>query len=220
MKTQKSILITAAIALLIAAGSARADTFYFTSDHCSGGCGTAPFGSVTLTQSGANVDVTVSLFAGYKFVRTGAGDFMNFLFDDSGISVGNITNIVSATGQGMTATGSVIPGLFANGTGTWMWGIYCWTCGTGGTDAFAGPITFTVTSTTLAQMEVGHPVVGFGTELFVADVLAPNSNTGDVAVDPPPKVQTVVTVPDGGTTLMLLGTALSGLGLARRFFWR
>jgi VPDSG-CTERM motif len=28
------------------------------------------------------------------------------------------------------------------------------------------------------------------------------------------------TVPDGGTTLMLLGSALSGLGLVRRFFWR
>lgn len=27
-------------------------------------------------------------------------------------------------------------------------------------------------------------------------------------------------VPDGGTTLMLLGSALSGLGVMRRFFWR
>ena len=189
-----------------------------TSDHCSGGCGTAPFGTVTLTQSGANVDVTVSLFTGYKFVQTGAGAGMNFLFDNSAITLANITNIVSATGQAMTATGSVIPGLHADGTGTWMWGIYCWTCGTGATDAFAGPITFRVTNTTLAQMEVGHPVVGFGTELFVADVLAPNGNTGPVDVNTPPKG--VQTIPDGGTTLMLLGTALSGLGLARRFFWR
>lgn len=31
---------------------------------------------------------------------------------------------------------------------------------------------------------------------------------------------TTPSVPDGGTTLMLLGSALGGLGLVRRFFWR
>jgi len=103
----------------------------------------------------------------------------------------------------------------ADGTGTWMWGIFCTNCGNGGAGAFAGPISFTVTNTTIAQMTVGHPVNGFGTELFVADILAGNGNTGDVDVNTPPN-----NVPDGGTTLMLLGSALSGLGLARRFFWR
>jgi hypothetical protein len=65
-------------------------------------------------------------------------------------------------------------------------------------------------------MTVGHPVNGFGTELFVADILSGTTgNTGPVDVNTPPN-----NVPDGGTTLMLLGSALSGLGLARRFFWR
>jgi VPDSG-CTERM motif len=213
MKTQKSILITAAIALLIAAGSARADTFFLTSDHCTGGCGTAPYGSVTLTQSGANVDVTVTLFAGYSFVKTGAGGFMAFLFDNSAITIANITNIQSSGGPTLTAVAGM-PTIHADGTGDWMWGIACLSCAQGGAGAFTGPITFTVTSTTIAQMTVGHNVTGFGNELFVADVLAPNGNTGPVDAN------ATGTVPDGGTTLLLLGTALSGLGLARRFFWR
>jgi hypothetical protein len=102
-----------------------------------------------------------------------------------------------------------------------MWGIFCTNCGNGAAGAFKGGITFTVTNTTIAQMTVGHPVAGFGTELFVVDMFSSNlngntgtGNTGPVDVNTPPSV------PDGGTTLMLLGTALSGLGLARRFFWR
>ena len=105
----------------------------------------------------------------------------------------------------------------ADGTGTWMWGIFCTNCGNGGAGKFAGPISFTVTNTTLAQIEVGHPVNGFGNELFVADILSGTTgNTGDVDVN----TQRVVGTPDGGTTLMLLGSAFTGLGLVRRFFWR
>src|SRR5215831_17262877 len=107
MKNQKMILAVVATALLIAAGSARADkiltpsvsdTFNLTSDHCTGGCGTAPFGTVMLTQNGANVDVTVTLNAGYKFVKTGAGGDMYFLFDNSLITLASIVNISSNGG--------------------------------------------------------------------------------------------------------------------------
>ena len=215
MRTPKIILGIVATGLLMAASSALADTFTFTSDHCSGGCGpqAGGFGTVTLTQVGANVNVNVSLLNGNFFVETGAGGGMNFLFDDAAITLGNITNIVSGTGQPMAAQ---MGPIMADGTGTWMWGIFCTNCGNGGAGKFAGPISFTVTNTTLAQMETGHAVNGFGTELFVADILSGTTgNTGDVDVNTPP-----VTAPDGGTTLMLLGSALSGLGLARRFFWR
>src|SRR5262249_39684825 len=154
MKTQKSILITAAIALLIAAGSARADTFFLTSDHCTGGCGTPPFGTVTLTQSGANVDVTVTLFAGYQFVKTGAGGMMYFLFDNStpGMTTANITNIQSGPGGPVLTAFTGMPTIHADGTGNWMWGIGCASCAQGAAGAFTGPITFTVTGTTIAAM--------------------------------------------------------------------
>ena len=101
--------------------------------------------------------------------------------------------------------------IHADGTGDWMWGIGCADCPNGGAGAFPGPITFTVTNTTLAAMEVGHFVNGYGTELFVADILSGTTkNTGPVDVNTP-------SVPDGGATLMLLGMALGALGVVRRY---
>jgi hypothetical protein len=212
MKLLKYIMLLPAIGLLLAASSARADLFQFTSDHTSDGAGTPPFGTVLLTDNGAGgVDVTVTLKSGYQFVSTGSGAFMNFLFDDANISLADITNI-QAAGEVMAAAGSN-PGTFhADGTGTWMWGVFSTTQGQGGSDPFSGPITFTVNNTTLADMEVGHAVNGFGTELFVADIIAPNGSTGPIDVNTPP------VVPDSGATATLLGLGLAGLsGLRARF---
>ena len=186
---------------------AKADTFNFTSDHCTAACGPqSSFGTVTLTQVGSNVNVVVSLLNGNQFVKTGAGGFMYFLFDNTGITLANITSISGAP-AGTTAFAGPI---HADGTGDWAWGIGCASCAIGGGAAFPGPITFTVTNTTIALMTVGHPVSGFGTELFVADILSGTTGlTGDVDVN--------THVPDGGATVMLLGTALGALGMARRF---
>ena len=188
---------------------AKADTFNFTSDHCTVACGPqSSFGTVTLTQVGANVNVVVSLLNGNQFVKTGAGGNMYFLFDNTGITLANITSISGAP----AGTTAFMGPIMANGTGSWGWGIGCASCAVGGGAAFPGPITFTVTNTTLAAMEVGHSVSGFGTELFVADILSGTTGaTGDVDVNTPAHV------PDGGATVMLLGTALGALGMARRF---
>ena len=83
-----SVAAILAIGLLLAASSARADLFNLTSDHCSGGCGPqTSFGTVELTQVGANVNVTVSLLNGNQFIETGSGAMMNFLFDDAAITL-------------------------------------------------------------------------------------------------------------------------------------
>jgi hypothetical protein len=192
---------------------AKADTFNFTSDHCTGGCGPqSSFGTVTLTQVGNNVTVVVSLLHGNQWVQTGAGGNMYFLFDNAGINLADITNIVMSGNPGGPTTAFAGP-IHADGTGNWMWGIGCATCPTGGTGAFGGSLTFTVVGTTLAEMEVGHAVNGFGTELFVADILSGTTGkTGLVDVNTPPQG-----VPDGGATLMLLGAALGTLGMARRY---
>ncbi len=73
------------VGMLATPTSLHAITFNFTSDHCDGGCGTAPFGTVTLTQNGANVDVNVHLNSGYSFIKTGAADFENFKFHPTGV---------------------------------------------------------------------------------------------------------------------------------------
>src|SRR5437667_7636544 len=120
---------------------AKADTFNFTSDHCTGGCGPqASFGTVTLTQVGSNVNVVVSLLNGNQFVKTGAGGNMYFLFDNAGITLANITSISGAP-AGTTAFAGPI---HADGTGDWAWGIGCASCPQRAAGAFPGPITFTV----------------------------------------------------------------------------
>ena len=194
---------------------AKADTFDFTSDHCSGGCGPqSSFGTVTLTQVNNNVNVVVSLLNGNQFVKTGAGGMMYFLFDAAGITAANITNIVATGNPGGPTTAFAGP-IHANGTGDWMWAIGCQSCpdgSAGGAGAFPGPIMFTVTNTTLAALEVGHLVNG-QTELFVADILSgTNGRTGDVDVS-----GGTPGVPDGGATVMLLGVALGALGMVRRY---
>src|SRR5262245_35507986 len=86
--------------MLGAPGAAHADTFTLTSCHisgssCQGGVVPAPgFGSVTLTQSGTNVNFAVSLINGNRFVETGAGGGELFLFNDS-IAGSTITTITS-----------------------------------------------------------------------------------------------------------------------------
>src|SRR5205823_579838 len=112
-----SVAAILAIGLLLAASSARADLFNFTSDHCTGNRGPqTSFGTVNLEQVGSDVNVTVSLLNGNKFVDTGAG--MPFLFDDAGISLTDIINISSNSSQPLVAA----VGGMADGTGTWMWG--------------------------------------------------------------------------------------------------
>src|SRR5262249_43096404 len=87
--------------LMLAAPPAQADTFTFTSCHisgspCEGGSIPAPgFGSVALTQSGANVNFTVALINGNRFVETGAGAGALFLFNDT-LAGSTITTIASS----------------------------------------------------------------------------------------------------------------------------
>ena len=60
-----SLAALAVVAATAAFPSAsHAIVFDLTSDHCTGGCGTAPFGTVSVTQVGANVDITVDLANG------------------------------------------------------------------------------------------------------------------------------------------------------------
>jgi protein with PEP-CTERM/exosortase system signal len=204
------ILFTIAIAVC-SAPFAQAITFDFTSDHMTdpGGAGTPPFGTVTLTQDGTSVDFTVTLFDGSAFIKSGASGGggnggLYFLFNGTGVAVGDITNI-NQNFAGFTLSAS--SGTFhADGTGHWSFGITS-NAGNGGAFAYAGPISFTVLNSTIADFTVPND----GGNLFAADILSGQTgNTGLVDVTAPG-------VPDGGATVMLLGAALGALGIARRF---
>ena len=69
MRTRPLLRYSLAALAVIAATAAfpsasHAVLFDLTSDHCLGGCGTAPFGTVDVTQVGANVHIVVDLANG------------------------------------------------------------------------------------------------------------------------------------------------------------
>ena len=61
-------LLLGAVALLVSSialpTAGNAVVFDLTGDHCTGGCGTPPFGTVDVTQVGANVHIVVDLANG------------------------------------------------------------------------------------------------------------------------------------------------------------
>ena len=161
-------------ALLVAAPTVQAITYDFTTDHCTGGCGTAPFGSVTLTQDGGNVDVLAHLNDPNAWVKTGAGDFQAFLFNGIGITVADIT--IDAHTPSLSAD---IGPFHANGSGDWDFGINCPTCANGGgSGTFTGDILFHVANAVISDLIIANATGN----IFAADILGGNSNTGVVSV--------------------------------------
>lgn len=203
----KRLLLTMAgfVLALGVSQAAQADTFFFTSCHITGGCGTASnYGTVTLTQNGSNVDVVVTLAAGEFFVATGAGDEQYFKFNDTSSGT---TTVTEGSSSYMFNTSSPLGTFCGDGGGCYSYGIGPQGCA-GGTCPFVGTLNFTINDTTIANLTTLNNLG----QIFVADVMIGN-NTGLVDVSTGPQQ-----VPDGGSTAMLLGSALLGLGALRRRF--
>lgn len=179
------IFALAVVGVLASASVATATTIDLTVDHCTGGCappGTT-FGVVTLTQNGANVDVTVHLNSPFEYAKTGAADFQAFKFNATGVVVGDITVNQTVPGQTLIADTGAFNG---DGTGAFVFGIACSTCGGGLSSAFANDLVFHVANATIADLTAAN-ALGF---VFAADIGNPtNGNTGPIgALPPPPRV--------------------------------
>jgi hypothetical protein len=211
MKLARKIVQLAASLLALGAGAlvtvpaAQAQIIYdFTVDHCTGGCGTPPFGEVTLTQVGGNVTIDVHLLSGNQYVKTGAADFMDFKFNATGVVLADIT--IDAHTPGLIAQTGIFSG---DGTGLFGFGITCPTCGNGGSGRFSDDIVFHVSNATIADL-ISANSLGF---VFVADILSGQTGrTGPVAAVAPVSV-----IPEPETYAMLLaGLGLLGFAARRR----
>jgi hypothetical protein len=205
-----SLAAILAIGLLLAASSAEAIVFDLTSDHCTGTCGTPPFGDVTLTQNGTTVDVTVHLNSPNFFVKTGSADDMAFKFNATGVALTDITVDQNAP-KPLAAEFSAQPnGFNGDGTGQFEFGIDCPTCGGGASDQFNSDIIFHVAGATIADLTVPNNLGN----VFVADIIS-NSEFGGNGNTGPVDATTPRNVPDSGSTALLLGLGLFGLGFVR-----
>jgi hypothetical protein len=169
-------LVVLAAGLMGIALPAQAITFDITSDHCTGGCGPSPYGTVTVTQVGANVDITVDLAAGIFWAKTGAADFQEVKFNGTGVALGDITVNQTFPSQTLAPQTGAFNG---DGTGTFTFGIACTTCGNGSLSPLDQNIVFHVANATVADVTTANAAGN----IFVVDIFSSaTGNTGPVDV--------------------------------------
>jgi hypothetical protein len=204
-------ILTGAAALVagsVLPASANIVTFTFNIDQCgNGGCGSPPYGIITVTDVCGGVTVDVDLNNGVGFVSTGGGVLNNdqLYFDLSpSVPVGNITNLPSlwTAGVGSFSTNG--------GNGTFNTKLDCnASCAPGGSNPYFPEFTFNISGVTSASFI--SPADSSDSAYFVAD-LSVNGLTGRVAAT---KTTTTNRVPEP-MTLSLFGAALAGAVVIRR----
>ena len=171
--------------------------------------GPSPYGTVTLTQNGANVDFSVVLRGDMNFLTTGGHNV--FAFNAADVVIGDIVNIHDAGTQTFKA---IVPGIDPP-FGSFGFGIVCNTgCSPGGSaGGYADPLTFSVNNAVINDFLGSKSSGGSLGAYFAADVLITSGDnkgaTGAVGV--------TTAVPEPETyALMLAGLAIMGFIAKRR----
>jgi hypothetical protein len=217
MKKRRST-IYAFLAGLVLAGllltnppAALADTV--TIGFCNG-CGVSgPYGTVTLTQSGSNVNVVITASSGFSW-KTGDGSDIEFN-PTVALTASSIQD-ANGTGSAVSSNGPSMNGLTfgfqtnqtVDGLGTFAVDLQHVGQSQVGNVASVASWDFTILGVTVAQLE-GTNTDGVSWGVHTCDASGTNCSTNTFYGG---------SIPDGGMTVMLLGGVLVGLETLRRRF--
>jgi hypothetical protein len=215
IKTFKRLLGSVCVAaLLISATSASAITY--TLNQINIGGFTGPFGT-------ANVSLVNSTHATITFTSNVVGGVM-YLFGDGGSVAVNV-NATSWTLSGVAGSNSgtgFSPGPFSNGGAGNEdgWGSFNQTINSmGGYTRSSDMISFNLTNLSGIWSSASDILAANASGHFIAAHIFPASYPADAHHDTYTGLTGFATdgaVPDGGMTVMLLGSALAGLAILRR----
>jgi len=213
---RKLLLATTLLAWAVSPSLADTATGVFSSDHCTGGCGTAPFASISVTEGTNSLAFTISMLNGNTIINTGFPVSFGFNL------VGDPTVAFSGLTSGFSAVGTTAGSYQVDGFGNFEYGVL-WNTQGGGFGS-AGPLQFTITAAGLSLASLAEFSTGPGSEhpIMALDIFSGTTmNTGpvDLSVGLVPTTQSVPgPIAGAGLPGLLACLGLIGLGRFRR--WR
>ena len=221
MFCRKLMQISALGVMALAAIPAQADVVYTFNATAVGAYGAGPYGTVTLHESGGNVNFTVNLRPDMDFINTGNAHEL-FSFNAFDVATTDITNVLfhgTSLAQVLTVTGGT-----NSPYGVFTLGFDCTgdnsLCPGGGSSPgfFADPLTFTVLNAQYSDFGIlsGLPPASFGADVINCIGVTSNctTGTGSIAVTGP-GISTPNEVPEP-LTMSLFASGLAAIAFLRR----